>query len=68
MDAAAVEMTVGCTGCLAAGVLKRERWHMVEKEGQSLGERCTRRVLHDAEGGGDAAAAAVDADGCSGSS
>lgn len=63
--AAAAEMAVGCTGCLTAGVLKRERWHMVEKEGQSLGEHCTRRVLHDAEGGD---AAAVDADGCSGSS
>lgn len=58
------EMPVGCTGCLTAVVLKRERRHMVEEQGQSLGEHYLRRVLHDAEGDG----AAADADGCSGSS
>lgn len=63
MDAAAAGMAVGCTGHLTVEVLKKDVWHMAEKEGQSSVEHC--KVLHDAEGGG-AVAAAVD--GCSGSS
>lgn len=59
-----VDAAAGCTGHLMAVVLKRGGWHMAEKEGQSSGEQCMGRVLHDAEG--DAAAAAVDD--CSGSS
>lgn len=66
MDAAA-GMAVGCTGCLMVEVLKKGGWHMAEKEGQTSGEHCTGRVLHGAERG-DGAAAAAAADGCSDSS
>ena len=58
--AAAAGMIVGCSGHLMAAVLKVD---MAEKEAQSSGEHCMRRVLHAAERG-----AAVAADGCSGSS
>lgn len=61
---AAAGMAVGCSGHLMMVVVvpKRGGWHMAEKEEQNL--HCMRRVLHDAERGG---AAAADG-GCSGSS
>lgn len=63
--AAAAGMAVGCSGHLMVVVLKRGGWHMAETEEQSLREHSMGRVLHDAERGGGAAAAA---DGCPGSS
>lgn len=59
--AAAAGMIVGCSGHLMAAVLEVD---MAEKEVQSSGEHCMRRVLHGAERG----AAVAAGGGCSGSS